>query len=82
MTEQESIQLQKKILEFYQTDWDITQLDTDDCSTLDFKFALESCIQKGYLTGVSYSFGADQHLVISAYAPYVTPSGIRFIEAN
>lgn len=82
MTERDAIRLEKKILEFYRTERDITQLDADGYSILDFKFALDTCIQKGYLTGVSYNFGADQHLQISAYAPYVTPSGIQFIEAN
>lgn len=82
MNEQKANQLMKNILEFYQTGRDIRQMDAEGYSTLDIKFAIDSCIQKGFLTGISCSLGCDAVLQVSAYAPYVTPSGLHFIEAN
>lgn len=74
----------KEILEIFSKGKDIDSIypKYPDELVPDLVEALEACLSKGYLTGVSYQVGAQGDVVISVPNPHVTASGHEFLSEN
>lgn len=49
---------------------------------LDMVEAVNTCLSRGYLTGVSCTVGAQDDVIINVFAPHVTTSGMEFISES
>ncbi len=73
----------KEILNIFRQGDDTSALERKyDGSERDLAKAIDACLSKGYLTGVSYSLGAHDDLTLNVSAPHVTASGMDFISES
>ena len=71
----------KEILETFLKDGEIDSI-YPKYSESDLVEALDTCLSKKYLTGVSYQVGSDEEVEISIFNPHVTVSGKEFLSGN
>lgn len=74
----------KEILTVFQQGNDIASIypKYSDGRSLDLVEAINACLDKGYLTGVSCSVGIQGDVIVNIPAPHVTASGAEFIAGN
>lgn len=74
----------KEILVIFQQGKDISSVypKYSDGRELDLVEAINTCLAKGYLTGVRCNVGAQNDVVISIPSPHVTAEGAEFISEN